>query len=133
MKRVVLDASVLMTFFENRPGAEKVELLIQQAMDGKRKLLMSIVNWGEIYYSVWREQGPGVAQKVIEDIARLPIELVDADYELTRQAAEMRAQIKLPYMDGFAAALAKKWKADLATSDADFVCLEPKMRIIWAK
>ncbi|MBS1842695.1 MAG: type II toxin-antitoxin system VapC family toxin [Acidobacteria bacterium] len=133
MKRVVLDASALMTFFENRPGADKVEELIQQGMNGKRHLLMSIVNWGEIYYSVWRAKGPGVAQKVIEDIARLPIELVDADCELTQQAAELRAQTKLPYVDGFAAALARERKAELATSDADFACLEPKMKIIWAK
>jgi len=133
VKRVVMDASALMTFFENRPGAEKVEDLIQQGMDGKRQLLMSVVNWGEIYYSVWRAKGQGVALRVIEDMARLPIELVDAGYELTRQAAEMRAQTKLPYVDGFAAALARDRKAELATSDADFACLEPKMRIIWAR
>lgn len=61
MKRIVLDASALMTFFENRPGAGKVEELLQLAVDGKRELLMSVVNWGEVYYSVWRVKGPGVA------------------------------------------------------------------------
>ena len=132
MKRVVLDSSALMTFFENRPGAGKVEELLQLAIDGKRELLMSVVNWGEVYHSVWRAKGPGVALKVLADIAQLPIELVDADYNLAKLAAEFRAQHKLPYVDGFAAALASNRKASLLTSDSDFSHVEKKLDILWA-
>jgi predicted nucleic acid-binding protein len=131
VKRIVLDASALMTFFENRPGAEKVEEVIQLAIDSKRELFMSIVNWGEVYYSVWRTKGPGVALKLVADIAQLPIELVNADYELTRHAAEFRAQHKLPYADCFAAALALNRKASLITSDADFTQVEKQVTILW--
>jgi ribonuclease VapC len=132
VKRIVLDASALMTFFENRPGAEKVEELIQLAVDGKRELFMSVVNWGEVYYSVWRAKGPGVALKVLLDVAQLPIELIDADYDLTKRAAEFRAQHKLPYADCFAAALAANRKAPLITSDADFAQVEKQVTILWA-
>lgn len=131
MKRVVLDASAVMTFFENRPGADKVEDLIHLAVAGKRHLLMSVVNWGEVYYSTWRAHGPGVARKIIEDIAQLPIELVDADFDLTRTAAELRADHKLPYTDCFAAALAAQRRASLATSDQDFASVERKIDIFW--
>ena len=121
-----------MTFFENRPGAEKVEELIQLAIEGKRELLMSVVNWGEVYYSVWRAKGPGVAQKVLSDIAQLPIELVDAGYELTKRAAEFKANHKLPYADCFATALAAIAKASLLTSDHDFEQVEKQVTILWA-
>ena len=131
MKGVVLDASALMTFFEDRPGAEKVEDLIRLGLDGKRQLFMSVVNWGEVYYSTWRTKGPGVARKVLEDIAQLPLEIVDADLELTRRAAELRAEHKLPYTDCFAAALAAGRKASLATSDKDFAQVEKKLDILW--
>jgi ribonuclease VapC len=131
MKRVVLDASAVMTFFENRPGADKVEDLIHLAVAGKRQLLMSVVNWGEVYYSTWRAHGPGVARKIIEDIAQLPIEIVEADLDLTRAAAELRADHKLPYTDCFAAALAARRKASLATSDKDFATVEKKIDILW--
>ena len=131
MKRIVLDASALMTFFEDRPGADKVEDLIRLGVEGKRQLLMSVVNWGEVYYSTWRTKGPGVARKVIEDIAQLPVEIVDADLDLTRAAAELRAQHKLPYTDGFAAALAVARKASLATSDRDFAHVEKKLDLLW--
>jgi predicted nucleic acid-binding protein len=131
MKRIVLDASALMTFFENRPGAEKVQDLIRLGVEGKRELLMSVVNWGEVYYSTWRTKGPGVARKVIEDIAQLPLEIVDADLELTRSAAELRVEHKLPYADAFAAALALNRKAALATSDKDFAHVAKKLDILW--
>jgi predicted nucleic acid-binding protein len=131
VKRVVLDASALMTFFENRPGAQKVEDLIHLAVAGKRHLLMSVVNWGEVYYSTWRAHGPGVARKIIEDIAKLPIELVPADLELTRLAAELRASHKLPYTDCFAASLASQRKASLATSDLDFASAQKHLDILW--
>ena len=131
MKRVVLDASALMTFFEDRPGAGKVEELIRLGIEDKRQLVMSVVNWGEVYYSTWRAKGPGVARKVLDDIAQLPLEIVDADLELTRTAAGLRAEHKLPYSDCFAAALAANRKASLATSDRDFAAVEKRIDILW--
>jgi predicted nucleic acid-binding protein len=132
MKRTVLDASALMTFFEDRPGADKVEDLMRLGVEGKCQLLMSVVNWGEVYYSTWRAKGPGVARKILNDIAQLPLEIVDADLELTRNAAELRAEHKLPYSDCFAAALAVNRKASLATSDKDFAHVERRLKILWA-
>jgi len=131
MKRIVLDASAVMTFFENRPGADKIEDLIHLGIADKRQLLMSAVNWGEVYYSTWRAHGPGVARKILEDISQLPIDIVDADLDLTRLAAELRADYKLPYTDCFAAALAADRKASLATSDKDFATVEKKIDILW--
>ena len=133
MKRIVLDASAIMTFFENRPGAERAQDLIRLGFEGKRQLLMSVVNWGEVYYSTWRTKGPGVARKIIENIAQLPLEIVDADLELTRSAAELRAEHKLQYTDCFAAALALQRKASLATSDKDFAIIEKKLDIFWTR
>jgi uncharacterized protein len=131
MKRIVLDASAVMAFFENRPGAEKVEQLLQLAVDGKRELLMCVVNWGEVYYSVWRDQGPGFARNILTQIAQLPIQLIPADVDLARHAAEFKANFNLPYVDGFAAALALQRKASLATSDKDFTHIEKKLDILW--
>jgi ribonuclease VapC len=131
MKRIVLDASAIITYSVNRPGAEKVEQILQLAVDGKRQLLMCVVNWGEVYYSVWRDQGPGFARQILAQMAHLPIHLVPADVEIARQAAELRAAHKLPYVDGFAAALALHRNASLATSDKDFSSLEKKLDILW--
>jgi uncharacterized protein len=131
VKRTVLDASAIMTFYEERPGANQVEVLIREAVEGKRNLSISVVNWGEIFYSVWRAQGREAAEKILREIAQLPIQIVDADPELTRSAAEFRARHKLPYADCFAASLAKQRKADLATADKDFALIESELTVLW--
>jgi predicted nucleic acid-binding protein len=131
MKTYVLDASALMAFFEDRPGADKVEELLAKAAEAKRPLLMSVINWGEVYYSVWRARGEKAADAKLHEIAQLPIELVDVDAELARLAAALKAQHNLPYADCFAAALAASRKAALVTRDKDFGRLERFARIEW--
>jgi predicted nucleic acid-binding protein len=121
VKRTVLDASALISFLEGGSGGARVEELVAESVAANRELLMSLVNWGEVYYSAWRTRGQVAARQTAAEISQLPIQVVDADFELTKSAAELRAIYKLPYADCFAAALSKKWKAELVTSDRDFV------------
>lgn len=69
MKTYVFDASGLMTFFEDRAGPLKVEELLAKAAEAKRPLAMSVVNWGEVYYSVWRARGEKAARAKLQKIA----------------------------------------------------------------
>jgi hypothetical protein len=48
---------------------------------------MSVVNWGEVYYSVWRTRREKAANEKLREISQLPIEVVDVGAELTRLAA----------------------------------------------
>jgi len=131
MDRHVLDASALMTFFEDRPGADRVQELLVKAAGVKRPVLMSVVNWGEVYYSVWRAHGERAAEEKLHDIAQLPVVVVDADPGLTKLAASLKAQHNLPYADCFAAALAHARKAALVTSDKDFERVAGSLKILW--
>ena len=131
MKTAVLDANVLIGLLEARKEAERARKLLQQADEGHIQLLMSVVNWGEVYYAIWRTRGPAVAEEVLRQIAQLPIQVVNADPELTKLAASFRVKYKLPYADCFAAALAQQHKATLATADSDFARVEREIRILW--
>ncbi len=131
MRQAVLDASALMTLLYNRPGTEKVAGLLDRATEGKVELFMSVVNWGEAYYSVWRAEGKDAAERILIELARLPIKIVMADLELTKLAAELRVQYKLPYADCFAAALARQRGATLATGDNDFRLVAKQVNILW--
>ena len=133
MKRYVLDASALMAFFEQEPGADRVEGLLREAAGTERRLLMSVVNWGEVYYVVWRKYGEAAARQKLEEMARLPLEVVDVDLEITKLAASLKAQHKLPYADCFAAALAQQQKAGLVTADRDFAQLEKDLGLTWVE
>lgn len=131
MKTYVLDSSALMTFFENRAGAEEVEEILTGAADAQRPLAMSVVNWGEVYYSIWRAHGEKAATAKLQQIAQLPIRVVDVNMEMTKLAATLKAQHGLPYADCFAAALAQVQKATLITSDKDFHRVAAAVKVRW--
>jgi len=120
LKQYVLDASALMIFLADAPGAVAVQRVMDLAIDGEAQLLMSVVNWGEVYYATWRDRGQRVASRVVDEIAKLPVEIEDANYEATRMAAELKALFGLPYADCFAASLGRRKDAPVLTADTDF-------------
>jgi ribonuclease VapC len=131
MAAKVLDAWALMAFFKGEPAGASVEELIHRALADKARLLLCVVNWGEVYYGIWRAGGKEAAQDVARDLSRLPIELLDAGLQLTRQAAVYKANHKMSYAGAFAAALAKEKNAELVTGDSEFQALEKEIKIQW--
>jgi predicted nucleic acid-binding protein len=127
----VLDSYSLIAYLENEDGAEKMIEVIQAARNGGKPLLLSVVNWGEVYYITLRETGRERVEAVAHLISTLPIQVVPADLELTRQAAEFKASKKMSYGDCFAAALAKLRKAELVTGDEEFRQIEKEIKILW--
>lgn len=131
MAAKILDSWALLAFFKDEPAGPLVEDLIHKASADKVRLFLSVINWGEVYYGMWRAGGKDAAESAAEDLSRLPIELVDADLHLTRQAAIYKATNKMSYADAFAAALAKANKAELVTGDPEFKLLEKEIKINW--
>jgi len=131
MASKVLDSYALMAFFEDESGAELVRDLILKAEENKVNLLMSVVNLGEVWYSIARTNSPEVADQYIGEIKGMAIEIVDADWQLTRQAALFKVNGNISYGDCFAAALAKVKKAELVTGDKEFRALENQIKIQW--
>jgi ribonuclease VapC len=133
MATKVLDSWALMALFNNEPAADAVEKILGQAASNRHRLLMSVVNWGEIYCSIMRGASREMAEQMAREIAAMPIELVPADLEQTHRAAILKATHKMSYADCFAAALAGEEKAELVTGDREFKPLEKVIKIHWLK
>jgi len=133
MAAKVLDSWALLAFYKDESCAPEVEKLIQQAADKGRPLLLSVVNWAEIHYSLERAGGKAVAEKVAEQIAELPIQVIEVgdDLKTARTAAAFKASNKMSLADAFAAALAKEKRAELVTGDPEFKSLEGQIKIHW--
>jgi len=58
MKHYVFDSFAMIAFFENEPGADLVEQVLQTIFSKHALGWMSVVNWGELYYCTCLEQGP---------------------------------------------------------------------------
>src|SRR5688572_22301105 len=127
----VLDAYALMAFFEDEPGADFVRGLILKAEEDGTNLLMSVVNLGEVWYTIARTNSPEIADQYINDIQGMAIEIIDADWKLTQHAAAFKVNGNISYGDCFAAALAKERKAELITGDKEFKVLQNEIKISW--
>jgi predicted nucleic acid-binding protein len=132
VKTHVLDASAVFAFLQNKAGAHKVNELLKEAMRGRLEILMSAVNYGEVYGSILRAHGPERAAATMSAVQPL-IRVIDATPQRSLRAAEVKAMYKLYYVDSFAAALAIEYKAALVTSDADFRKLGHRFPIAWLK
>lgn len=135
MATKVLDSWALIAFLEDEPAAEVVEKLLAQAAADKHKLLLSVVNWGEVYYNTMREVSQAAAEQQSRAIAAMPIDIIGVgdDLTLARQAAIYKARHKMSYADCFAAALAKVRNCELVTGDPEFKEVEKEIKIGWLK
>lgn len=132
-KSYVLDANAVLDFVEDAPGSKRVEQLLNDALHGRSRVLMSVVNWGEVFYHLWQEQGEESARRTLASLSRLPLELVPVDLVQSLQAGEIKARHKIPYVDCIAAGLAILQQAVLVTSDRDFEKLGRQFQILWIR
>jgi predicted nucleic acid-binding protein len=133
MKTYVLDASALLAFLQRTPSAYKVNDLLKEALQERAKVLMSAVNYGEVYGKILRDSGPEQALMAIQAVGPLPIEMLDVTPQRACQAADVKVKHELYYADSFAAALAIEHKATLVTSDSDFRKLGRSFPVVWLK
>ena len=127
----VLDSYSLIAYIEGEDGKDTMIEVFRSARDSGRACLLSVVNWGEVYYITLREAGQEQAEQVAHLISTLPIHIVPADLDLAKQAAIFKASKKMSYADCFAAALAKHRRVELVTGDNEFKEVEKDVKILW--
>lgn len=133
MKASALDSYALIAYLEREEGYEEVAKLFEESALKDREVFVCIINWGEVIYHAWRAGGESTAQRAEETMAALPIQLVEANKELTLQAARFKAFCKMSYADCFATALAAKKRCELVTGDKEFKQVEKDIRIRWMR
>ena len=120
-RRYVLDANALIGLFEGRSVvAEKVQRLMGEALGQNLPLLMSAVNWGEVFYIAWRRHGEAKAWEAEAKLQELPVAVIAVDRERASRAGALKEKHALGYADAFAAELAIERDAWLVTADPEF-------------
>ena len=129
MKVHVLDANALYRFLTGGPGADTVNRLFKEARDADQPLRMSVINWGEVYYTIAKAEGFAETARIMNRVRLLPLAILDADEALATKAAKFKAGHGLPYANCFAAATAAGDDV-LVTSDAKDFKKIPGLRIL---
>lgn len=117
----MLDSFAILAVYRQEVGEIRVRQLLT---DPRNEHWMSVINLGEVYYRVGREQGMTLAEKALEWFGRQPVRVVDVEWKLVHSAAGIKAAYALSYADCFAAALARQLDAAVVTGDPEFEQLE---------
>lgn len=128
---IVLDSFALLCFLKDEKGSDEVEKIIQSAYSGICRLMMSTMNFGEVFYILCREKDVEFALREEAEIVRLPIEFVETDWDLIREAAIIKAKYPMAFADCFAAAVAHRTNASIMTGDPEFKLIEKDVKIRW--
>jgi predicted nucleic acid-binding protein len=129
MKIHVLDANALYRFLTGGPGADTVTQLFKEARDAKQPIRMSVINWGEVYYTIAKGEGFAETARIMDRVKLLPLAVLEAGEPVTARAARLKAGHGLPYADCFAAATPAKDDV-LVTSDAKDFKKIPGLRLL---
>ncbi|MDA2938395.1 type II toxin-antitoxin system VapC family toxin [Acidobacteria bacterium AH-259-A15] len=130
-KPIVLDSWSVIAYLEGERAAEEVADLIADAQEKDGRLLMSVINLGEVWYIIARATSAPEADHTIVQLTELGIESIDADWSLAREAASLKSRYRMSFADCFAAALAKQQKAELVTGDPEFKQVEEETTLRW--
>jgi predicted nucleic acid-binding protein len=117
---------------ENEERGVKVTNILKDVRESQDIILYaSVINIGEVYYITMRERGEEKAEEVFSLLKRLPIQIIEADTDLTLKASKLKAKYPVAYSDCFAASLAIEKDASVITGDPEFMKMEEEVKVKW--
>ncbi len=131
MKKILFDSYAILTFYQDEPGADKVEQILLAAAQEKALAYISEINLGEVYYQSIRRSGREAAVTILEQFHALPVHIVSPSTEIILRASEIKADYAVSYADCFAAATALSCAASVLTGDPEFSKIEHLVKIAW--
>jgi ribonuclease VapC len=127
----LLDSFALLAYLNDEPGGERVQEVLSLGKSHKCRLVMSLINLGEVLYITERTRGLPAAQTVQALIESLPLELLEASRDLILDAAHIKASHALSYADAFGVACAIRENAIILTGDPEYKTVEELVQVEW--
>ena len=91
----ILDSFALFAYLTDEPSAARIEKIIEDAREEECRLLLPLINLGEILYITERRGGVTKAQDTLALLRQLPIEILPADEQAVFSAAHIKANYAL--------------------------------------
>ena len=127
----ILDSYALLAYLGGEPGQPRIKNALARAKDGKSRLLLCTINFGEVLYMTERRRGFSSAQNVQALIEHLPIEILEATRNLVLDAAHIKANHAMSYADAFIVAIAQREGGIILTGDPEFKTVEELVTLEW--
>jgi ribonuclease VapC len=131
-RKRLLDSFALLAYLNQENGFEIVKSVLAKAQKSGIFLVMNEINIGESYYILFRKRGREKADYFLENILPgLPITTVSNDFQQVIDAARLKAEYSLSFVDCFAVATARREEAMIMTGDPEFKKIEHLVEIEW--
>ena len=135
--RYILDACALIAYLNDENGAETVENIFHQTLNGRTSVVMGIVNLLEVYYGVLREVGAYKADEILKICRSLLIGIISSiSDEVFKEAGRVKASYRISLADSLALGLALTTGDFLLTADHhEFDAIEEKesIKFFWIR
>ncbi len=129
-KNYVLDSTAFLALFEDEPGAEIVQKLLERAKKGEIVIFASFVSFTEIFYITLREKGEEEAKRRIKLMNTLAMTRVESSQELGLIAGKLKATQRVSFADTWIAGTAIFYDAILVHKDPEFEQVKVKLKIL---
>ncbi len=126
---LVFDSWALLALVGGEAPGRRVKNL--QASKTGRPCWITTVNMGEVWYQIAKRRTEADADAKVAEFLEAGLALVEADWTLTRRAAQLKYKHKLIYADSFAAALALQRDGELVIGDPDCKKLGRSLTVRW--
>ncbi len=127
----LLDSFALLAFLNAEQGGGRVQEVLALAKDHKCRLVMSLINLGEILYITERNRGLPAAQAVQALVESLPLDLLEVSRDLILDAAHIKAHRALSYADALAVSSAIRENAIVLSGDPEYKTVEDLVKVEW--
>lgn len=127
----MLDSFALLAYLDGESGMERVKTILEEAIKDQNRVMLPVINLGEILYITEREIGLVQAQAALAAIEQLPIEILPATREAVLAAAHIIANYHIAYADAFVVAAAQEFRATVLTGDPEFQNVEKLVSVEW--
>jgi uncharacterized protein len=126
----VLDSWALLALLNaEEPAAARVRQILRDMATNDLLVALSVINLGEIFYSVGRRQGVAAAEQAVETIRATGLQILPVDEAAVLAAARLKVLHPIAYADAFALAAAQRLGAVLVTGDPEITGLAGVVQI----
>jgi predicted nucleic acid-binding protein len=120
----VVDSWAVLAFLRaEEPGATAMRRYFRRAQSGNLRLLLNVVNLGEVFYRLIQLTDEVQADEHLAQVKTLPIDIVPVRESLALEAARIKAAHPISYADAFAVATGRVEKAPVITGDPEILAL----------
>lgn len=120
----VVDAWAILAFLRaEEPAATAMRRYLRRAQNGNLRLLLNLINLGEVFYRLLQLTGEAQAEERLGQVKALPIDIVPVRESLVLEAARIKSRHPLSYADAFAVATGRLENAPVLTGDPEILSL----------